>query len=91
MKMFTYLYWVFIVSLWANIAITHYVIYPYLNGRVIDPPLPWYRRLISGDLPAYKMARSSAGEPLTWWYVAHALHILIWLVAIGFWCLHWSK
>lgn len=91
MKMFTFLYWVFILSLVANIVIHYYVIYPYLKSRGIHPPLRWYRNFRSSDVAAYKMARSSAGEPLTWWYVVRTVEILIWLVAIGFWCLHWSK
>lgn len=84
-------WWCFFVVWVAEVVIHYFVIYPYLKSRGIHPALRWYRHFISADEAAYKMARSSAGEPLTWWYVVRAMRILVYLLVIGWLYLLWSR
>jgi hypothetical protein len=84
-------FWVFLVLWAAEIVIHYYVIYPYLKNRGIHPALRLSRNFRTSDAAAYKRTRSSAGEPLTWWYIVRAMRILGLLLAIGCLCrLAWT-
>ena len=80
--MMTAYWWVTIVFCFADRVVHYFAVYPYLKRRGIHPSLRHWN-FISADLAAYKSARSSAGEPLTWWYVFRAVRILGGVLAIG--------
>lgn len=75
----------------AERAIHSYVIYPYLKFRGIQPAFRWYMMLTSATIAAYRRARSSAGEPVTWWYVIHGMRILAWVIVAAMLYSLWSK
>jgi hypothetical protein len=77
-------WWTFFFVVWGTEMVIHYyVIYPYLKNHGVHPLLRWSRNFRTSDVAAYKTARSSAGEPLTWWYVFRTLRILGLLMGIG--------
>jgi hypothetical protein len=82
-------WWVFFILGFAHIGVHYFVIYPYLKSRAIHPTLHWFSNFIWADTAAYKRARLSAGQSLTWWYVIHAIRVLGYLLLIGVLYLLW--
>jgi hypothetical protein len=75
--------WVLFAFNFAERVIHYFVIYPYLKHRGIHPPLHWHTNFYSADMTAYKKARLSASEPLTWWYVVRGVRMLDLVTGIG--------
>jgi len=69
-------WWMFFLFGFADRVVHYFAIYPYLKNRAIYPSLHWYSKLIWSDAAAYKRARRSAGQSLTWWYIIHAIRVL---------------
>ena len=90
-ELMTAYWWVLIVFCFADRFVHYFAIYPYLKSRGIHPSLRWYSNFISADVVAYKRARLSAGESLTWWYVFRAVRILVYVLVAGGICLVWPR